>query len=75
MDLPSRITRLLSRRARSAAKAAKRTHRNSTIPRMPAERFYTGGGGAGTSLLQQPYLQDRDLEKLKAATKGISPSR
>jgi len=37
-------------------------------------RFCTGGGAAGTSLLQQPYLQDRDLEKLKAAIKGISPS-
>jgi len=35
-------------------------------------RFYTGGGGAGTSLLQQPYLQDRDLEKLKAEIRDLA---
>ena len=34
-------------------------------------RFYKGGGGPGTSLLQQALLENADLERLKEAIKNI----
>lgn len=30
-------------------------------------RFYKGGGGPGTALMQQPLLENADLERLKEA--------
>ncbi|MGH7332825.1 MAG: hypothetical protein ACREKS_08805 [Candidatus Rokuibacteriota bacterium] len=35
-------------------------------------RFYKGGGGPGTPLLQQPVLENSDLEQLKAALKNLT---
>ena len=34
-------------------------------------RFYKGGGGPGTPLLQQPVLENYNLERLKEAIKHL----